>query len=1575
MPIEDAEQGRMVEPEQKPDLDKAVADMKERGFTRSQVEGVMSTIPVNDDIRLGILERFNEEPLEGGRAVTEERKPDFVIEDGIITPANMMRAVGEQPQFDLSSAMPPEVGHKIQTTPEASQELATIISGVTDTSRQEILESLLGGDTGALDAAMASVSITSKAQALEEGEAALQEAGAEDVEAILERTQQNIDKATDMLDLKENYIRNNQRVADKWLPNIRGMVESQTELADMAQRRAMEIWKNTSAWEVLGDFGELIIPFIGSSEEEFSKFRMDVSEALDAVYSAGTPEQQAEVLDQILDAWVLSETALLENNNSIMNATQIDTLANAIREGGALLREGKLTKAEVEEHVWTAINLGLGSTWVAGIRKGFIGLTRWLTSRIIPDGSDTTRTSGSGVKSEHKLSPEAKLQDEQEKGLSGLARDSGLTPEQLAMELVPTPTPITDPGLANIIKSRTQLNTLVMADETLPNMAAKRAAILEKETGGSLQVMDSGTGIGFLPSDADDSFGTFVFLMSNGDKGFDTASEAIVAGSTRMLGRDWKAVEREGKWFLEVPMKYEFDPALDVLAPTGVAEKARSAVANFFLDPLRVLGKEAMEGLFALKSKNRKIAAELENDMKDAFKGINPTEAAGINKALIQGDADEVVYGSVNAFAEVAGLTTAQAGKAFEAYRKFMSVQDKIFEIRNFNFYNAKNRLGYKAVGDGDDAQLGVRVFGKDIESDEIYSPEYQRFIPKSQITDQHVVMRMDNAVPTSKGDWNYVLVSPEKVKALPHKLLTKRKGHIDRMYRDTGWIVKQVDNNRLLNGRPVAKSTVTHIVKNYTEARRIADAQLPDKEGVKTIVQRSRENDDMDIVFGDEDSVQFGYGSIHTRSRGELLQGSDGHPAPVLNAFQSLDRAVAGIERQLDVDILKSMESMFLKQFKDVLKRSENTRFSSDLKSMLSETGLKRIEGTDTFERAKAFHGYITALRGARSSSVFNAIDNAFHGLDKATGGKLKLGRIDSRDASSFFQQFTAHVIVLGRPLYQVVQNAVQLLYVGMRDPINGPLTAGQIPILMPNLLGLTDDVRIASIALGVSKNTTRELIKEIKASGLMEGVGRADDFLQLATLGKHAPATSTAGAVGKAVAGTAKAPFRASRYAQEGVIKLVNLAAYLTEFNRLVRGKGLPYNAITKRDISFNAQRMTQTQNGINQFVYQNKNNAASMMLQFMQHVHKIFLDVVADPAWKAFKGKNIGNIPSIFSESRAQAFFTVGSVLTMFGISGIFGEKVGTSFGDIIRSIDPDIDESVLEVFVNGGLINSFANAVGSQLDETGKGGRVDVSGKMGPSAFIDMFSDFYLNDPGTVDLLGATGQVAVDVADRTYASYVIGTTSELDTSEKVSNILRELGGIVKGVSDAEKAWIAYHMYNFPYTKTLSSGLRVEQMEAYWLMLNIQPELVSNYFNSGDFSSGKSSKSSVTKMSEIFMRALARDLATQKDDNTLDILTATDTAHKYINILKNLTDPTDWPEIDREFRSKALISTAPTYQKYIKPYVDEADMGDIADNLRILLQKAENEDARAEIQKQIEFYEMFEEHAAKIYGVDND
>lgn len=1179
----------------------------------------------------------------------------------------------------------------------------------------------------------------------------------------------------------------------------------------------------------------------------------------------------------------------------------------------------------------------------------------------------------------YKFKPSEQHKLEQQKGLKGVQEEAGMSTEEVVERVLPTPSERTDIGWANQVGVR-ELNDLILADEELSSIGMKLGRELEKANGTSLTIQQSATGFPLKANDSPDSLGTFTFKLGDGGNGgFKTAEEATQAADNSLTGYPYRVVEEDSGFYVEMDVEHYINPYNDVSGMT--LGKTPSDLAAWFLDHGRKVEEDLIKGLYALKGVNRSRVQKMEDKAKKAIKGLSVEENVLLLKMLQHGDAKGVEWHQLRK--ANADMEANIPEKVFKSYRSIREVYDEIYQIRERNYYQKLRAANMKRIITGlDEDGLGTPVKKTEVEGDGmVYDVETKTLRNVKDLGEGEVIVKLGTEIEIDGEFRTYLRVPPKNIKPLiPGTTLNRRAGHIDRMYRDAGYIV-EVPVIKTIDGEEVVKSKVTHIVKTEAEAEKIASGI----EGAKVKESKETISAEMD-VFSDSENVQFGYGAGHLKKRGEIAKGSDGmRDAEVLNAFESMFNSIAGIQKALDYNVYQAALVKFNKTFKDYLSQGVVTRFEASLDDMRKRDS----KGQVVLPKDKALrkeminhHAYLKSLRQHARGEVFKTVD-------RYTKPMFNFLRIepDLQEVSSKMQRLTSELWIVWNGLYQGVQNTVPMLYTIGTGGTSGLKAVSTLPAVL--MAHLTGNKSFLYKAIGDEK-LADELLLEMQNNGMIDAVGRSNDFLDLARKEGESVATTTAKAVGKGVQQAVYSkPRRALVAFQEAPIVTGNVLAYLTEFFELVGRNGKRFDGKAKRDISFQAQKRTQTQNSMNQFWYQSRANPASLAFQFMQAVHKGFLDWVIEPQWEVIRkplnkvlepafnkhlgsmGKNVGRT----ADSWGKAFMATALTYTVFGPEGGLGKGLGSSLEDFMRSqYDADEVPFALDAFLDGGA-NMILN---ESLEAMGVDAQFDINATMSPSAFIDMLMSLVMGDFPKVNMLGASGLAMGTIADSVYNSgaaiYTAAVSEEYNAIDAANRVLTETVTNFKIIDTAHKAYIGYWTERNVTSRSLSGQLRVTVAEHIGSFLGLKSELQEDYYHRKSFNGGTEEgifdgSLYAKKNLDFTLKGFADELVlfhTKKSiglteeeviQRTLDLMV------KWVDITKTITDPAYHDTIDEQFEKRALKVGSSLYDEYYKPFLNKKAYKNTSKWLNILEQKMPEGKAREEVRNMKEAYKAFE------------
>jgi hypothetical protein len=1539
-----------------------------------------------------------------GPGIVEEIKP---IEPVEVAPVGVVQEepITNQPTVDTSFAtsFPEEVSEagyignaplSVIRTKGSNKELSKLSAVTLEIDSLLVEQDLESGSDSYLDQSFAKIQEELDKFVFDKANQSIVEAQTpEEVVGILERLKEEGKTTVNLGTLRTYALSKLETIKPERMGFVAQHVARNIVFAQEIQKRSSELSAGTPFLSMLGDVGEYFLP-TGTISEQLVKYKSSIPEALEAIKNT-PPEKQIEMLNALMDGWEEQETFLIENNNSLMTLSQFESLRNAVLQGGLDVIDGR-TDSEIEQYLETTLDVGLSLIGAKGVFQSVGSLFGYLSKRVFASNTTvvnsdlmtglfmprpleiggpstrieasvlegdfieiptTTRINSHTVDTEYLENPVSKLGVEQEGGLQKIVDDTGISVEDVASRQVFTPTEDTPIGFPNVLDNLTSMNELILADKTLTNIGMQRARTLETQAGTSLTVQDSATG--FKANDIEDSLGTFTFLLGDGAKGFESADDALSASKVGLTGMDVKIVQQDGKWYAQTTIEHKFDPENDVGGLYLDPNKAAGPVGRMFLDPLRLLGEDVIKGLFALKGKNRSTVQKLEDRFKVGVRKLSAKQGLSLSKILEKGDSESLDWTTRASFRKATGE---QDDKVWEAYQVIRDVYEDVYQIRNKVFHQKLSSKNTKFIDDGADGNLGTILDPKkDIDTADglVLDMETGRLIVPTP-DDGFNYVKVTNAIDAGEevGFRSVVRVKPERISRLPENVLNRRAGHIDRFYRETGWLVKTL-GTKIVDGKEVPSNSITHIVSSQKEAKKIAE-----REG--GVAVRSRENDDIDSIFGSDSDVQFSYSSSHTKKRGEQLKGSDGLNAPVLNAFETMGKSITSTQSALDYNMLKSVEARFFNEFDDMLvKDGGQVSFSPNAGSMIRKQRDDEVLFSDKrLNDFKNWHGYLKTLRTHTNGEAYKAVDRAVSPVFDPILGLIGKGT-DTQAAVMELKGLVSNLFVVLNPLYQVPQNMAIGIYIAGTKGTSGFKSVLQLPALIA--ARSTGNYKLLTSLIGGDEKLARELVAELESNGLVDAIGRSNDFLDMARgnldVGATTKLRSGFNAVKRKTTGLA---YNAARGSQEASLAAMNMMSYLAEFNILMKA-GKKFDGKGKAEVSFQAQKNVQTQNSLNMFKYQDNSSVLSVPLQFFQHVHKLFLDIILEPQYKGITGavesiikreintgRNIGREAGAYSNTYATAIVSTMLTYATFGMQGGLGQSLGSEAEAKIRKEFPDLaDVPIFEIMMNGAINETF----NSTVEHLGGKGAIDITSTYGPAAFLDMVKSFMLDSFPSFNVLGVSGAAIGTIFESAASIQALARAPNIDSFDKATMIASEVMEPISGLKNIEKAVIGYLFQELPYAKSLSSGMKIEKIEAIMLAANIQPALVTDYFNGSSFDkknegifSIMNDEKTAIRNAETMLQAMSRDMAYHKLMGTLDLAKGNELLEKWSTAAKTISNPKFKDEIAKAFAQSALTSGSSTYQQYIRPYQVSGQINNRAEGLRLLAQKAQSPESKA-------------------------
>jgi hypothetical protein len=360
-------------------------------------------------------------------------------------------------------------------------------------------------------------------------------------------------------------------------------------------------------------------------------------------------------------------------------------------------------------------------------------------------------------------------------------------------------------------------------------------------------------------------------------------------------------------------------------------------------------------------------------------------------------------------------------------------------------------------------------------------------------------------------------------------------------------------------------------------------------------------------------------------------------------------------------------------------------------------------------------------------------------------------------------------------------------------------------------------------------------------------------------------------------------------------------------------------------------------------------------------------LFLDIIVDPQYRVItgavetiikreinSGRSIGKEAGAYSSTYAKALTTTMLTYATFGMQGGLGQSLGSEVEAKIRKDFPDLaDTPVFEIMMNGAINETF----NSTVEHLGGKGAIDITATYGPAAFLDMVKSFMLDGFPSFNVLGVSGAAVGTIFESATSINALRKAPNIDTFDKATMMASEVMEPISGYRNIEKAVIGYLFQELPFAKSLSSGMKIEKIEAIMLAANIQPALVTDYFNGSSFDkknegifSLMNDEKTALRNAETMLQAMVRDMSYHKLRGTLDLAKGNELLEKWSTAAKAISNPKYEDEIAKAFAQNALTSGSSTYEQYLRPYETSGQIDNRAEGLRLLAQKAQSPESQA-------------------------
>lgn len=881
------------------------------------------------------------------------------------------------------------------------------------------------------------------------------------------------------------------------------------------------------------------------------------------------------------------------------------------------------------------------------------------------------------------------------------------------------------------------------------------------------------------------------------------------------------------------------------------------------------------------------IAREMLNPISRLRSG---RETASWVRMLEHGDKEEIIFSSREHAESVLG--TRISNNAWEAYTGTRDFYDAMGMVRQRAAYRRLSQNGFKSSYTKDgllrdpDGLVHTRPLverpvlssekitdgGQGVWGREIYDVSTGEYV---QLTDElldgiyagsdKIVVQLSRNAEFSSGKFSsFAIIDSGSVRELVQNPMNIRPGHLDVNYKGEDLLSSigigykggnrykvDVAVTQVVNGVDDTYRRAVGIYANQQQADNAKAAMIADEidqlgDGA-TVEAIAAIESKYSVDITREASMELGIdqaGTLtnlpaHARKRGERLLGYDG-VAETLNVEEALTRGVNEARNLLGVEAIEMMKSRFQKTYAQFIDNYDGFRDTFDKYNWKPEA-----VSSGMVSEAKAWHQMVQnmdrAMSGKEVSLFLHHLDSwAFQLANAGKTGQASAVRGVSKAADKAYtlnKELTTSLFITSRTLYQMLANSSQMLWLAAQNPLD--FMTGGVKGTTAVLMNLGTKGKIPSSVLGRAlhhKMTGDQFdlyMENMRESGLFS-TDLADDVLSVIgasgkiEAGKHSLLSKS---FYKGLINPAEVNRRLGKalmLPQRATVDMANLVSYNHAAAQMMRQKGIDYTLSRRgqQELLANTRRLTFNQNRADQFGYQQ--NLLSVQLQFLQHVHRMYMDLLVDPALRVVSGNKLGvskDGTNVYADTYAQSLMTLAGVAGMFGAGNLLPEGVEDEFTKSMNSagVPPELVSTFMDGLVGLGFEKAF-------------GERFDVASRLTPiGALESTISMMQTNDGGWI--IGGASQVLPDASGKLGKIAQSYYTNENMTFDDALFFMKDVGTkYLAGLRDVDKAVIAarWQQYVDSNRRPIS-----EVTDTAWIpvMFSIPPESVQDRYRQLD------------------------------------------------------------------------------------------------------------------------------------------
>ena len=927
-------------------------------------------------------------------------------------------------------------------------------------------------------------------------------------------------------------------------------------------------------------------------------------------------------------------------------------------------------------------------------------------------------------------------------------------------------------------------------------------------------------------------------------------------------GRDFRPateadMAQEGSFMVRVNTYHEIDPT-DVVGVDGTGAFESFAVKRNFFDRLSGTMSAARGSLsrhiadVASMLDSRLVGAastgvdrgarleqymlDLATVYSDKFAALNKVEKAEVDKYLMEANFQGIQFDVTDLIAR--GFSTPQIS-AVSSWRSFWDAQ---FYLENMDIVRTLRAQGFEKITT-QHADLFARRMAKNYGNNRVYDPTTDSIKVLDQAamdllyTNGGTIAKLRRPTDFGGEVLEHIVVENNGVSFLRRlrdtdMALNYRPGYYNIQYKAPRFVDEiTVD----AAGKEIRKAVA--VAGDTAEATRFANRMSASS---STGARYEVRADDRAMRSGSDDwfDVNSAGGRIAQRHRGKLLEDGSGmnhlgDGSYVLDPVTSAVRAAKSISgRTVMRPVLETAKARFLQQYEKFLPSDGmgGKRFPSDV----GEIGGKGMQFTKEVADARTTYEYIRYLENGyinEVDDVFKALMHTFSGsFGKTTtklgirgAGKVERGieHLSNAAPSQAGKNFVFHAFLGTHPLRQFIIQPHQAVRTAFYNPIGA--ASGSYTRLsaayMARKLGEKLNYKWFSQA------DINDFVDFIDSSGVMSAVDK-----QNLVRGTLSDAADKSNKLIKLGIGALNVPRKIGFDNGERLNMLGHMSAVYDKYKR--SGKNLSDKAV-REEMHAEARALSYGMNFATDMPY--NQNAAGLVLQFMQVPHKAFLQVTNRQLSRSDRAKLLA-----------------GDLLFWGGPTVLVSELLG---GDIL----PD-DPGMREFFVNG-IEGMLLNEMFRNFAKDD-----DINIDFSSLAPYDMtgWSEFFKGvlEDGLIGVISNSPAYQLFISDESKTQKAIHNTLRFfsmqeqieESPEQFMDVLKEWASISSGFSTGMKAWMA-----------LKTG---ERYDKYGQVIDPETNKLEAVMEAFGFTDR--SRADMFALS----KSVSQDLKTHKEDVTKDV-----------------------------------------------------------------------------------------------------